>query len=151
MENILDLQMPSYPIYKDKHAWYGNFIGGPLVAGYMISQNFKVFNEAHKARLTYAAVGLAIILQMMVAYFLPENNYIQIVITMFYSFVGQAVITHLQRDQIAQHLGSGGNTFKIGRVLIISVMGLVFMISIWTGIELLLAMKAKMYLLDDIH
>ncbi|MCU1287907.1 MAG: hypothetical protein JWN60_136, partial [Acidobacteria bacterium] len=36
-EAALDNQIPVEKIYKDKEVWVGTFLGGPLVAGYMIA------------------------------------------------------------------------------------------------------------------
>ncbi|HEX5552072.1 MAG TPA: hypothetical protein VFX43_02405 [Chitinophagaceae bacterium] len=37
-------------IYINKAIYVATYLGGPLVAGYLISSNFKVFNEPGKAK-----------------------------------------------------------------------------------------------------
>lgn len=53
MEQTLEIQNGSKKIYKDKAIWVGTFLGGPLVAGYFIAENFKVFGEYGKAKKTW--------------------------------------------------------------------------------------------------
>jgi hypothetical protein len=50
-------------IYTDRLIWAGTFLGGPLVAGYLIAENFKVFNEPNKVKLTwiYAIIATIVI------------------------------------------------------------------------------------------
>jgi hypothetical protein len=45
MEEILDAEKPMQKIYNTKAIIIGTFLGGPLVAGYFIAENFKAFNE----------------------------------------------------------------------------------------------------------
>lgn len=48
MEQTLETN-ETVKIYKDRAIWAGTFLGGPLVAGYLIAENFKVFNEKKRA------------------------------------------------------------------------------------------------------
>jgi hypothetical protein len=36
-------------LYKDKAIWIGTFIGGPLVAGYLIAENYKKLGQDKNA------------------------------------------------------------------------------------------------------
>ena len=49
----LNNNIPSQKIYKDKEIYVGTFLGGPLVAGYLMANNFKVFGESNKGKRTW--------------------------------------------------------------------------------------------------
>lgn len=49
-ELTLTEQIPTGKIYKDKTIYIATFLGRPLVAGYLIANNFKVFNEPTKVK-----------------------------------------------------------------------------------------------------
>jgi len=53
-EQTLDNQILVGKIYKAKEIYVGTFLGGPLVAGYTIAENFKIFGEIDKAKLCRA-------------------------------------------------------------------------------------------------
>ncbi|MGB3453203.1 MAG: hypothetical protein WBA59_05210 [Moheibacter sp.] len=53
MTDLLTEQIQKNKIYKDKAIWVGTFLGGPLVAGYYIAENFKAFNDSKKAKKTW--------------------------------------------------------------------------------------------------
>jgi len=51
-QTLLD-PFPSGKVYRDKTIYVGTFLGGPLVAGYLIAQNFKTFNEQDNIKKTW--------------------------------------------------------------------------------------------------
>ena len=62
MEQIMEKQSPTGKIYKAREIEVGAFIGGPLVAGYFIAENFKVFNQPDKAKRTWVITIIVTIL-----------------------------------------------------------------------------------------
>lgn len=48
-ENVLQ-PIPTFKLYKDKAIYLGTFIGGPLVAGYLIAENFKQLGQLGKVK-----------------------------------------------------------------------------------------------------
>ena len=70
-EIILNNQIPTEKIYKDKEVWVGTFLGGPLVAGYFIAKNFKVFGEADKARKTWVIAIIATMFLFGISFYAP--------------------------------------------------------------------------------
>ncbi len=40
-------------VYKTNMIYLGSWLGGPLVAGYLIAENFKAFGEFSKAKKTW--------------------------------------------------------------------------------------------------
>jgi len=49
-------------IYNDKAIGIAAFVGGPLTIGYVIAQNFKVFNQPKQARWTWIIAVFATVL-----------------------------------------------------------------------------------------
>jgi hypothetical protein len=52
MEETIEIKIPTKKIYKENSIYAGTFLGGPLVSGYLIAENFKAFNEPKKAKMT---------------------------------------------------------------------------------------------------
>ncbi|HLM58786.1 MAG TPA: hypothetical protein VK422_21965 [Pyrinomonadaceae bacterium] len=48
------IQFPTETIYSDKFIWVGCGLGGPLVAGYIIAQNFEAFGKRESAVVTWS-------------------------------------------------------------------------------------------------
>ena len=52
-----------FKLYRDKAIWVGTFIGGPLVAGYLIASNYKKLGEDKNAMKCWGyALGSTMIL-----------------------------------------------------------------------------------------
>lgn len=58
-------------IYGDRAINIGTLIGGPIAAGYLIAENYKVFNEFSKARRTWLYTILASIIIFRYCIFYP--------------------------------------------------------------------------------
>jgi riboflavin synthase alpha subunit len=52
-------EVPTEKIYTEKAIRVGTFLGGPLVAGYFMAENFKVFGDSEKAKKTWIITILA--------------------------------------------------------------------------------------------
>ncbi len=126
MDSISDIEIPEDKIYTDKAIWLGTFFGGPLVAGYFLSENFKAFDEKAKARnAIFISVGFTILL-MLVIFLMPETSTIpNYAFPLIYSGIVAFLVQHYQGDNIKNHLGLGGETFGGWRVFITAVIGLV--------------------------
>lgn len=68
------------PVYTAKHVRLGTFLGGPLIAGYFIAENYKVFGEYGKAKAAWIYAIAATIVIFGSVIFIPETaripNYI---------------------------------------------------------------------------
>jgi hypothetical protein len=63
-----EIVIPAQKIYSEKNIWRATFLGGPLVAGYLLAENFKAFNEPEKVRKTWIIAVLATIIIFSAAY-----------------------------------------------------------------------------------
>jgi hypothetical protein len=137
MQEILDSEPKLSKIYNDKAVWIGTFIGGPLVAGYLIAANFKVFNQpilASKAWVYSIIITVFIFGGLSV---LPNVDKIpQYVIPIVYTTLAYWYVKHLQGANIKAYIETGGQPFSIWRAIIIGLLGAIIMISFMIAISL---------------
>lgn len=124
-DQILDFETP-HKIYNDKAIWIGTFIGGPLAAGYLIAENFKVFKDFESATRTWVFTVLATILIFGIIFIIPEDiNVPNQVIPIFYTTIAYFLAKRYQGEEIESHLNLGGKIFGWGRILTVSLIGLI--------------------------
>lgn len=123
-ENTIFKEVPTKKIYTQRAILLGTYLAGPLAGAYLISENFKVFNDTDKARKTWI---LAILyLQLFGAIVLltspsvPSLPFI-VINGILFSFFS----TKYQGQNIAEHIVNGGETFGWWRLIIISLIGIV--------------------------
>lgn len=129
MEETLDRKTPINKIYKDRAIWVGTFLGGPLVAGYLISENFKAFDENNKAKKTWIYSIIVTIVVFVGVFFIPENVKIpNQIIPIIYTAIAYYLVQHFQGQNISSHLNSGGQFFGWWRTIAVGLIGLVITI-----------------------
>lgn len=138
MEETLDIQTPTNKIYKDREIWVGTFLGGPLVAGYLIAENFKAFNETDKAKKTWIYAIIASVLVFGGAFLIPDNIKIpNQIIPLIYTAIAYYLVQHFQGQNISAHLNSGGQLFSWWRTIVVGLIGLAITIIPIFGFALL--------------
>ncbi len=140
---VLDT-MPDRQIYKQGMMLVGSYIGGPLVAGYIIAENFKAFGETALARKTwmYAIIATIVIFTTLLA--IPQEALDAIpnfLIPLSYTAAAYYYMQHFQDRNIGTHLASGGPVFSWWKVVGIGVVGLV--------VTMVAVMAAAILLLGD--
>lgn len=112
-------------IFKDKAIWVGTFIGGPLVAGYFLAENFKVFGEQDKVKKTWIYAILTTLVVFAIAFAIPEDvNIPNQLIPLVYTGIAYFIITHFQGDSIKEHLNAGGPWHNWWRIIGVALIGL---------------------------
>ncbi|MDA6069855.1 hypothetical protein NJT12_09510 [Flavobacterium sp. AC] len=66
-------EIPTEKIYSEKAIRVGTFLGGPLVAGYFMAENFKVFGDYNKVRNTWIITILSTIVIFSLIFMIPED------------------------------------------------------------------------------
>ncbi len=136
-ENVLQ-PIPTFKLYKDKAIYLGTFIGGPLVAGYLIAENFKQLGQLGKVKTTWIISILSTIVIFGGLFLIPNvekvPNYI---IPIIYTGITQILVKKFQEDAIKAHIETGGQTFSNWRAAWIGIVGLVILIAIIFVIVLL--------------
>jgi hypothetical protein len=125
MEEVSDIQTPEQKIYKDRAIYVGTFIGGPLVAGYLIAENFRVFNEPNKAKKAWIyAIGATIIVFGGV-FLIPNVDKVpRQVIPLIYTWIAYYLVKHYQGANINAHINAAGKVYNWWRTLGIALIGL---------------------------
>lgn len=126
MEPQTTNQTPQEKIFKDKAFWVGTFIGGPLVAGYFLAENFKVFKEFDKVKKSWVYAILTTIIVFIISFSIPENVKVpNQLIPLIYTGLAYFLVIHFQGDKIKEHLDSGGKPHSWWRIIGISFIGLI--------------------------
>lgn len=113
-------------IFKDKAFWVGTFLGGPLVAGYFLAENFKVFKEFDNVKKSWIYAILTTIVVFVIAFSIPENvNIPNQLIPLVYTGIAYFLVVHFQGDKIREHLDSGGKSHSWWRIIGVSLIGLI--------------------------
>jgi hypothetical protein len=125
MEEILDSQIPTNKIYKNKAIWVGTFLGGPLAAGYLIAENFKAFNDTDKAKKTWIYAIITTIIIFGSVFMIPDNVKIpNQIIPIIYTAIAYYLVQHFQGQNISTHISSGGQLFSWWRTIAVAIIGL---------------------------
>ncbi|RKS53507.1 hypothetical protein BC962_1759 [Gillisia mitskevichiae] len=126
MNNLAENNTPTKKIYKDRAIWIGSFVGGPLIAGYFIAENYKALNEPENAKLTWTYTIPSIIFIFSLALLLARfENFPALVIPLAYTTGAYLFSKYYQGPGIQAHLEAGGEEFGWGRIIGISLLGLV--------------------------
>ena len=116
-------------VYQPNMIRVATFIGGPLVAGYMIAENFKAFNEYDKAKKTWLFTIIFTIALFGLAAAIPDNvNIPRVVFPVIYAWSAFALTNQYQGKLITAHLNNGGEKFNWGRSIVIGLIGMVVLV-----------------------
>jgi hypothetical protein len=126
MEQIIDNQKPIRKIYKDRAIWSGTMLGGPLVAGYLIAENFKTLNESEKVKTTWIISILSTVIIFGGVFLIPESVKIpHQAIPLFYTAIAYLFVSYFQDQKIKQYINSGGQFYSWYRTIAVSIIGLI--------------------------
>ena len=123
-EQALEAVKSTKKIYKERAIIVATGLGGPLVAGYLIAENFKVFNENSKAKKTwvYAIIGTIIIFGG--ALLIPDDvKFPNQIIPLLYTGIAYCFVEYFQSRNISAYIALGGKTFGWWRTIVVSLIG----------------------------
>jgi hypothetical protein len=148
-------------VFTKKSIGLATLFGGPIVTGYMISENFIAFGEREKGKqsLINGAIGTALFLSALMA--IPEkymallpNSVANSIFPALYTFVGVWWMEKVQGQQIIKHFEQGGGTYSRWKAAGIGIIGLIitlafifgqfFLVSIFTP-----EMEGKKIIVND--
>lgn len=123
---IINNQTMTKKIYTDRLIWAGTFLGGPLVAGYLIAENFKVLNEPEKVKRTWIFAILATVIIFGGIFLIPDIEKIpRQLIPFVYTTIAYFLVQHYQDEKIKAYIKNGGFSYKWWRAVIIGLIGTV--------------------------
>ena len=95
-------------IYKDRTIWAGTFLGGPLAAGYLIAENFKILNESEKVKNTWFISILCTIIIFGGVLLIPNIDKIpRQLIPLIYTAIAYYIVKYYQGAKIEEFLKTG--------------------------------------------
>lgn len=106
------------------------FLGGPLAAGYMVSENFKALNEPDKGRTALIIGILTTIVLFGGLFFLPEKIIDKIpsqLIPLVYTGIIWGIVEWLQGDVLKSHKEEGNTFFSSWRAAGIGLISLLIL------------------------
>lgn len=120
MENSLFSPTITNKVYKQSAIQIAAFLGGPLVAGYLIAHNFRQLGEPEKVKRTWVTAIAFFAVVLVLAVVVPQS-----VPTIFFALFSMgAANLYVQRFQAAslrEHLSAGGPSYKTGRAVLIAL------------------------------
>ena len=128
-------------IYNSNRIWVASMLGGPLVAGYLIAENFKAFHEREKAKKAWFFYIIGTIVLFIVLISVPESifehtppNFIATICTA----VAYLLIKRYQEKDIAAFVALGGKLFSWWRTIGIGLLGGIIFLVMWVAFLLFL-------------
>jgi len=126
MEQDLIKIDPTKKVYRDRTIWAGTFLGGPLVAGYLIAENFKVLNESEKIKTTWFISILGTLIIFGGIFLIPNVDKIpRQLIPLIYTVVAFYIVKYYQGAKIEEFIKNGGKAYSWWRALGIGLIGTV--------------------------
>ncbi len=124
-ESILE-PVPEFKLYNEAAVRGATFFGGPLVAGFLIAENFRSLGHYNKVRTTWLCTIAFTILLFGGAFLVPAvTNIPNYIIPFIYAWIAWFIVQRQQGAEIKKHLKAGGGLFSFWRVAAISLVGLV--------------------------
>lgn len=111
----------------------GAYLGGPLVATFMLARNFTALGHARPAKLTWLLGGLGSVLLFAAVMVVPEgilDRVPNMVFPLVYTGIAIAVFKARQQEELDAHLAADGKAASGWRVAAIAVLGLVFTVGL---------------------
>src|SRR5258705_6981209 len=142
-ESILD-PVPEFKLYSETAVRAATFFGGPLIAGYLIAENFKLLGHPEKAKATWLyAIGASIVILGGVFLIPGTANIPNYIIPLAYAWGASLIVHQTQGNELKKHIETGGQLFSFWRIAGISLVGLV----ITAGILFMLVLLTEKQLL----
>ena len=123
-ENILE-QVPDHKMHKRGTITICTFLAGPLVAGYLIAENFYQLKEKRKAVKTWIITIAGLIILFCCSIFIPAlDNIPNFVFAIAYTVLASWFVQRYQDAKIDLHKERGGQFFSVWRAVLASVISL---------------------------
>lgn len=138
LEKSVFEEIPTGKVYSEKAISVGTFLGGPLVAGYLISENFRTFDDFKSIKKTWIITALSSIAIFSSIFLIPENlNIPNIIFPFVYMGIAAYLAKRFQEEKINEHLNTGGEEYNWWRTIGISLIGCVVTLGLLIGLSFL--------------
>jgi len=126
-ESIFE-EIPTEKLFKPLGIYIATFFGGPIVAGYLISCNYKSLNEKHNVVKTwvFTIIGTMLILFYIYAFSNKSSRHLPgFLFPLIYTIITYNVVNLVQKRKIAAYISSGGQFHPPSGIIIVVIVGLV--------------------------
>ena len=137
MEENIFPDKPTSKLYTENAIRIATFLGGPLVAGYLIADNYRQLGESKNIQTTWLITIPATLAIFIVAWFLPVS-FPPYVLPIAYTVATYYLVQNLQGKKIKAHITAGGETWSMGRAILVGLAGLIIIFATVLGAFLLL-------------
>jgi hypothetical protein len=121
-------------LYNERSVLIGTFIGGPLVAGYLIAQNFKALEQPGNANKTWLLTAFVFVF-LFVSDFIPGLADVPaIAYSALFCILAHSAARKFQGSQIALHQTSGGRLYSTSRAALIGIISLLITLALFFGL-----------------
>lgn len=124
MEIKTNTENTQQKVYNSTAIGIGTLLGGPLAAGYFLSENFKTFNESGKARKTWIIAAAVMIAIFCYFFLVPELFINPVILLLIIAAVVWFLTDRFQGNKIRDHINTGGNIYSGLRTIGIGLAGL---------------------------
>lgn len=116
---IEQLEEEKPKIYTLNSIRIATFLFGPLAAGYLVSQNYKAFDQREKVTVAWIVSAVALIAIVALAAFTSSvERFPKFVFPLAYAWGTFLLVQKLQGEQMKAHFATGGKAFTIWRALL---------------------------------
>lgn len=129
MEEHIFPDKPANKLHTENAIRVATFLGGPLVAGYLIADNYKQLGETDKVKITWLISVVATIAVFVIAYFLPAKTP-RPLLPIAYSLGVYYLVQNLQGPKIKTHIAAGGQMYSIWNAVVAGIIGLIIIVAI---------------------
>lgn len=132
MEDIIDSDKPHGKVYTEKLMRGATFFGGPVVATYLLAENFKVLGEPDKVSKTWiiGIVSTILIFGFSILLELKNVNIPGPVIPVIYTLITIGLYKQQQEVKVNTHIQLGGEKYGVGNIILVTVLGFIFTMGI---------------------
>ena len=136
MDELLDekINFSEKRFFTKRTVSVATFLGGPLIGGYMLAENFKVLNQPQFVKKTWLFTILITALILFIAFQLPENSkFPSAIFTITYVLIGVGAYSKLQDSSIVEQINKGASEHSFGRSALVTIVGLIITGSVFFG------------------
>lgn len=129
MEQSQVTEKPVYKIYKEGAILLGTFLGGPLVAGYMMATNFIQFKQPQKAKKTWTYAVIATVVSVILIFLIPKGSTIpSYSVPLMYTAMAYYLVNFFQKEAIAKHIQAAGEVFSMWNAAWVGFVGFMILV-----------------------
>jgi hypothetical protein len=129
-------------LYNERAVMVATLIGGPLVAGYLLAENYKALDQKEKVNRTWLFTIICFIIILIIAYVTP-GKVPSFLFPIAYSAFAQFLAQRFQGNQIKIHTENGGGIYNIWRSVWIGAISAIILFVIVFGVLVLIDSMMK--------